>query len=547
MASVVDLRMGNWSIAQIGWAFLGLSIVYIVVRYRNSAIGARAPLPRLTTDPTKKWPVGPKGSFLLGNQAVMAANAHRYLDLFMEWRNRYGLGYEITLPGRRIIEVNHPVWLEHFQKKAFNKYGKSHLIATNAALQRTGIFMSDGHAWMVQRKASVQSFSRNHFKGPISEKIAAQVDTLVGLLGNLAKTGQTFDFQDVTARFTMLVSTSIVFSETEGISNIFNTEPACLERRHDFIDGFDKASPAVDARTRNTLWPIMELFDKRPKQAVDNAVDKIYNYIEPLIVARLEEYKKGNRSPEKGGDLLDLCMMQQKDPWTLAGWMVNFLFAGRDTTAYSLAWELYELLKDKERGGNLLERAHQELAAHRPEDNQGVFHLDYDDQKDYVLLGAIWQETIRIHPASARGQASAYEDDILPAIPEIGQPAVPVKKGDLVMWQDWVMNRLESIWPDPLKFYPDRFLDDNGSLKTPSTWVLHSFNGGPRTCVGKNLATFDALSVMSAILPLFDFELMEPNYTATYTTGMNMGLSEIQKGTNKGMALPVRVHRRTTP
>ncbi|CAO1638278.1 unnamed protein product [Parajaminaea phylloscopi] len=553
MTAAIELHGSHVSLTQIGLVLLGLGLVYAAVRFRDSGVGSRAPLPRLTTDPARKWPRGPKGAFFLGNQGEMVANAHRYLDLYMEWRNKYGLGYEITLPGRRMIEVNHPVWLEHFQKKAFHKYGKSHLLATNTSLQRTGIFMSDGHAWTVQRKASVQSFSRNHFKGPISDKIGAQVDTLVGLLDNLAKTGQTFDFQDVAARFTMLVSTSVVFSSTKSIEHIFTTDPACLQKTHEFIEGFDKASPAVDARTRNTLWPIMELFDKRPKQAVDNAVDKIYNYIEPLVNARLAEYAQGMGSPEKGGDLLDLSIMQEKDPWTLAGWMVNFLFAGRDTTAYSLAWELYELLKDKERGGDLFDRARRELADlqgaedrddEEPQQQQRVFHLDYDEQKDLRVLGAIWQETIRLHPASARGQATAYEDDVLPAIPDIGQPAVPVRKGDLVMWQDWVLNRLESIWPDPLRFDPDRFIDGDGSLKTPSTWVLHSFNGGPRTCVGKNLATFDALSVMSAILPLFDFELMEPEYEAGYTTGMNMGLSEIGVGPNAGMALPVRVRRR---
>lgn len=487
----------------------------------------------------------------------MAANAHRYLDLFMEWRTKYGLGYEITLPGRRIIEVNHPIWLEHFQKKAFNKYGKAHLIATNQTLQRTGIFMSDGHAWMVQRKAAVQSFSRSHFKGPISEKIAEQVDTLVGLLDNLALSGETFDFQDVMARFTMLVSTSIAFSSTKGIEDIFTTDPACLLRHHDFITGFDNASPAVDARTRNTLWPIYELFDKTPKVAIDHAVEQIYNYIEPAVKERLQQMQQGTYEKDiKGtGDLLDLCITQEQDPWTLAGWMVNLLFAGRDTTAYSLSWQLHELLKDQAQGGTLLHRARREIAeiqatqdfhidAATNEDTQ-VYHLDYDSLKDLPFMNAVWQETIRLHPASARGMATCYQDDYLPAIPHLNQPSVPVKKGDLVMWQDWVMNRLDSIWPHPLQYDPDRFLDaKDGSLIQPSTWILHSFNGGPRTCVGKQLATFDAMSVMTAILPLFDFECMEKKYQPGYTTGMNMGLSEIATGANKGMALPLRVTRR---
>ncbi|CAO1623742.1 unnamed protein product [Sympodiomycopsis kandeliae] len=545
-------HLSDVGLAQLTVVAAALLVVYAAVRYKDSAVGARAPVPRFTSDLSQKWPKGPKGHFLLGNQPEMAANAHRYLDLFMEWREKYGLGYEITLPGRRVVEVNHPAWLEHFQKKAFNKYGKQHLLATNGTLQRTGIFMSDGHAWMVQRKAAVQSFSRSHFKSPISDKIGAQVDTLIGLLDNLAKSGEVFDFQDVMARFTMLVSTSIAFSSTKGISDIFTSDPKCLSVQHEFIEGFDNASPAADARTRNTLWPIYELFDKRPKVAIDTAVDKIYNYIEPAVKERLQQIAEGTYEKDvKGtGDLLDLAITQETDVWVLAGWMVNLLFAGRDTTAYSLSWQMHEMLQNQNRGGDLFRRAREEIAANQDAvgfdaSEEENFHLDYDNMKDYRVLNAIWQETIRLHPASARGMATCYEDDILPAIPHLNQPAVPVKKGDLVMWQDWVMNRLESIWPEPLKFDADRFLDRNdGSLIQPSTWILHSFNGGPRTCVGKTLATFDALSVMTAILPLFEFECTETDYEPKYTTGMNMGIAEISSGPNKGKSLPLRVKRR---
>ncbi|EPQ26130.1 uncharacterized protein PFL1_06338 [Pseudozyma flocculosa PF-1] len=512
-----------------------LTLIWLLLRYRNTAFGSRKPIPRITTDPAQKWPKGPPGSLLLGNQGQLNANAHRYLDQFLEWRRQYGLGYELTIPGHRIIEANHPTWLEHFQKTAFNCYGKAHLIATNGELQRTGIFTSDGHAWMTQRKAATHAFSRNHFKGPISDKLHQHLDILIDLLDNLAATGEKFDFQDVMARYTMLLSMSIAFSTHSTLAPSFTSDPRCLDGRYDFVDGFDNASPLIDKRTRNSLWKLTEKFDASAKEQVDGAIKAIYAFIEPLCKKRVAEVKPGTKNKE--GDILDLFLEQERDPWVLAGWMVNILFAGRDTTAFSISWLLYELIAPQNGSKGMMQKARDEiesnglsLQASVGDDHSGAArtYLDYDDQKNLTYLNALWMETIRIHPASARGMSICYEDNTLPAIPAINQPAVQVKKGDLVMWQDWVLARLPSIWGDDCEeFVPERFVDaDTNSIKPISLWKFHGFNAGPRTCLGKNLATFDALAVLAATLDRYDFELVDKNQQVNYTTGMNMGIKE---------------------
>ncbi|KAN0062210.1 hypothetical protein ACQY0O_005391 [Thecaphora frezii] len=525
-----------------------LAILYFLFRYRDSAVGARKPLPRATTDPAKRWPKGPRGTPLLGNQSQLNANAHRYLDQFLEWRQQYGLGYELTIPGHRIIEANHPAWLEHFQKTAFQCYGKAHLVATNGELQRTGIFTSDGHAWMTQRKAATHAFSRGHFKGPISDKLHKHLDVLVGLLDNLAVSGKPFDFQDVMARYTMVFSMDIAFSTHSTLADSFTTDPSCLERRYDFVDGFDNASPLIDKRTRNSLWKLTELFDGSTKEQVDGAIRAIYDFIEPLCRQRCAETVAagGSRANVKReGDILDLFLEQEQDPWVLSGWMVNVLFAGRDTTAFTIAWQLYELLNPVNADKGMLQRARDEieqngLSLQTDEDGgaaaESRVYLDYDDQKKLVYLTALWMETVRLHPASARGMSICYQDNTLPAIPEAGQPAVQVRKGDLVMWQDWVLARLSSVWGDDcLDFQPDRFIDasssnedggETGGIKPISLWKFHGFNAGPRTCLGKNLATFDALAVFAAVLSRFEFELVDKQFKPEYTTGMNMGIRQ---------------------
>lgn len=115
------------------------------------------------------------------------------------------------------------------------------------------------------------------------------------------------------------------------------------------------------------------------------------------------------------------------------------LFAGRDTTAFTLTWQMYELLRPGNAGQNLLGRARAEVAERGHQFHHSAKDadtLDYDDMKGLTLLNAMWQETTRVHPAAARGTPTVcYRDTVLPAIADIGQPAVVVRRGDVVIWQ----------------------------------------------------------------------------------------------------------------
>lgn len=67
------------------------------------------------------------------------------------------------------------------------------------------------------------------------------------------------------------------------------------------------------------------------------------------------------------------------------------------------------------------------------------------------------------------------------------------------------MGRSTSIWgADAAKFRPSRWIDSNGNVIRPSIWEFHAFNGGPRRCLGENLAIFEAVAVLGAILRRYD-------------------------------------------
>lgn len=91
------------------------------------------------------------------------------------------------------------------------------------------------------------------------------------------------------------------------------------------------------------------------------------------------------------------------------------------------------------------------------------------------------------------------------------------------MFVPWSMGRQESIWPDPLRFDPSRYIDAaSGKFVFPSASKHPAFLAGPRTCLGKDVAYLGAGLLLTLLLDRFDFELCEPDVEPIYDTGLTL-------------------------
>uniref|UniRef100_J3LJU6 Uncharacterized protein n=2 Tax=Oryza brachyantha TaxID=4533 RepID=J3LJU6_ORYBR len=174
---------------------------------------------------------------------------------------------------------------------------------------------------------------------------------------------------------------------------------------------------------------------------------------------------------------------------------VNLLLAGRDTTGAALSWFFYIVSKNPRVEQKLVE----ELApiASRKKDgggDGGMVIFDAGELKDLVYLHAALCECLRLYPSVPFEHKAVVADDVLPSGHEM-------KAGDKVLVFSYSMGRMEGVWgKDCTEFLPERWITSEGKLRYEPSYKFISFNAGPRTCLGKELAFVQLKTVAAAVL-----------------------------------------------
>jgi cytochrome P450 len=164
--------------------------------------------------------------------------------------------------------------------------------------------------------------------------------------------------------------------------------------------------------------------------------------------------------------------------------LVTLLVAGHETTATALAWTLRWLLPD----AGLQRRLLDEIAG-AGGDPVRIAKLE--------LLDATVKEGLRLQPV----------------IPMVGRMllgptrigALDLPAGAFVAPSIYLVHRRPSIYPDPTRFRPERFIGFK-----PAAWEFLPFGGGLRKCVGAAFAIYEMKMVLATMLPRVEMRLANP-------------------------------------
>ncbi|EJT78854.1 hypothetical protein GGTG_03948 [Gaeumannomyces tritici R3-111a-1] len=166
-----------------------------------------------------------------------------------------------------------------------------------------------------------------------------------------------------------------------------------------------------------------------------------------------------------------------------------FIVGGSDTTANSMIYLLWSVC----RGPRIKARLLAELDTLTPDEGGDGQDFSYEQLRDLPYVNWVVNETLRLYTALSRG---------LPRlVPQGGTTLVDkfLPAGATVTTQAYSLHQDETAFPDPYKFYPERWENTTQRMKD----CTMPFGGGARTCLSRHLARIELRLITARFFKAF--------------------------------------------
>jgi cytochrome P450 len=162
--------------------------------------------------------------------------------------------------------------------------------------------------------------------------------------------------------------------------------------------------------------------------------------------------------------------------------------AGHETTAQALAWTWYLLSQHPQAEAKLHEELANVLAGRTPR---------HEDLADLRYTRMVIEESMRLYPpAHTLAHQSVAPDELL---------GHRIPAGATVLIVPWLLHRKPSLWENPDRFEPERFLPERSAARPRFAYI--PFGDGPRVCIGAAFAMEEALLVLAMIAQRYRLHL----------------------------------------
>ncbi|KAL7304964.1 hypothetical protein TKK_0002759 [Trichogramma kaykai] len=165
-----------------------------------------------------------------------------------------------------------------------------------------------------------------------------------------------------------------------------------------------------------------------------------------------------------------------------------FFFAGFETSSGTIAYALYELALHPE----IQDRVRDEIRD-LMDTSHGCSYENCVNRTKYLEM--VINETLRKHPTSPFLNRICTEDCEFPSV------NMNVQKGTKIMISASGIMRNSNFYPDPDKFDPERFSQENIDSRNPYTFL--PFGQGPRSCIGIRLGMIQTKIALISLLSKF--------------------------------------------
>jgi cytochrome P450/nitrite reductase/ring-hydroxylating ferredoxin subunit len=443
------------------------------IRVDTSALGT---IERAKAKRTIKDLRGPSTLPLIGSAHLLEPDT---LHLQLErWSREYGSPFVYRFGSKDVVvfaDIDAMMPVLKARPETFRR--SSNLEPIFKELGVAGVFSAEGAAWRPQRKLSMEALSHKHLRG-FYPTLATVAERCRKRWARKAEAGETLDLPEELKRFTVDVTTQLVFGYD---INTLEQEGDVIQRKLELM------FPAFNRRLFSVVpwWRIIRMPQDRK---VDRTVAELRQWLAGLVA---DARKRANPEPANFLEAMIAARDEEGRPFedeVIYGNAMTMLLAGEDTTAYSLAWAVHHLIDAPSDVDALRKELDAALGrAKVPPDIEVTNKLAY--------AGAVANEAMRLRPVAPIFFLDALEDTI------VGDVAIPKDSSVVLLIRPPALDA--ENFADPDVFRPSRWVAPSGAH---DAGAHQPFGSGPRICPGRTLALLEMKLVLAMLYRSFDVE-----------------------------------------
>jgi len=370
---------------------------------------------------------------------------------------------------QRFFLLNEPDYIQHVLVRRHENYPKGRLNRRLLGpVLGDGLLTAEGDAWRRRRRTIAPAFSSRNLAS-LAPAMAAESERLCRQWQQ--RPDGPCDMMHEMMTLTMRIAARTLFS-------------------HDVGEAADRLGAAItvliDSFGRPSVPDLLGLPEWLPLGR-NAAARRALSEIDATIFGVIAERRAG----ASGTDLLDLLLAARDEDSgaalndrELRDELVTMFIAGHETTALALTWTWYLLALHPDVEARLL-RELDEVLAGRAARHEDLARLGY--------ARMVLEEAMRLYPPAFSISRVALADD------RIGDELIP--KGAFVNISPWVTHRNPRLWPEPLRFDPDRFAPE--TVRARHRYAYFPFGGGPRVCIGNSFAIMEGQLALATLAQAF--------------------------------------------
>lgn len=414
----------------------------------------------------------PRGRSVLDARDMM----RNPVAVFEKYRARLGPTFTLHFGGVKASLVStDPVLLEHVLRSNRDNYEKSYIqVERMVEFQGEGVVNTHGEAWLRQRRLLAQGFKPAY----LDKLLPMQQDVLQGLMSDFDRDVRKgpVDVRRQMLRFTLRLVGKSLFGRTMRIEE--------LEQIAEIIASIEAFAHRQITQPWKIPWFRFSGQSARYQQLRRDGDAIALRHIRARIQEGLSE-----------NDILQILLetpyqdtgKTMDEPLILIE-SLQMLVAGNQTSSNALTWIFYLLARHP----RYIREIRDEVAA-----VIGESAIDYRNLHQLEGTVRVIDEAMRLFPPFWMIDRVALEDD------EIGGVHIPA--GVMVIPYIYGTHRNPAQWQDVETFDPRRFERDRSTERHPFAFI--PFGGGPRLCLGANLAVMQILMIVVAFVRDYDFTL----------------------------------------